>query len=387
VGVLRQRRLLDRAARRSRAPRLASVWLSLCGALACSAEAPPQGDSACTLRAALVGGSAEESYLGLTREQQNAVLQLRFFRENGTLLDACSGVLFAPGRVLTARHCMHGETPARVELRFGADAAVADHVLSALETSEHPELDLAIVSFEADSLPADYARAISAAPDGLPSSLVDHVAVLAGYGLSEAALSEGRRFAAEPITALEPDSVVVSGGDVSGACLGDSGGPLLGRGVDGLVRVYGVLSAGSVTCRGDDRYTRLDVDPDWASGVGLLGQRNEVVACDGVNAEGRCFGEVAVWCEADELQRAECAAPAACGWDEVARGYRCRDSAGDPCRGVPDSGTCEGARARVCSSGSLLEVDCEACADTCMLSPATGRVACAIVEPSASTSD
>jgi hypothetical protein len=326
-----------------------------------------------------VGGSAEESYLGLTREQENAVLQVRFFRENGVLLDACSGLLFAPGRVLTARHCTHGEDPARAELRFGADAAAPDHVIAVLETSEHPELDLAIVGFDAEALPAGYAQAISAAPDGLPASLVGDIAVLAGYGVSESALSEGRRFAAEPITAVEPESVVVSGGDASGACLGDSGGPLLGRGIDGLVRVYGVLSSGSLTCRGDDRYTRVDVDPEWASGVGLPGQRDEVAACDGVSAEGRCFGEVAMWCESGQLQRAVCAAPAACGWDEGARGYRCGDGADDPCQGVSDSGTCEGARARVCSAGTLLEVDCEACADSCVLSPATGRVACAFL--------
>jgi hypothetical protein len=245
---------------------------------------------------------------------------------------------------------------------------------------EHPELDLLAMTFDAGALPPELVAPIPAAVAELPASLLGSVAVLAGFGVADAG-SDLLRFAAEQVADLDTTSISVDGGGVSGACHGDSGGPLLGRAVDGFVRVYGVLSEGSLSCRGEDRYTRLDTDSQWASLVGLTeAAAAESADCGRVSEEGRCFGDVAIWCEAGMLERNACHPPAACGWNEAAHGYRCGDPAQDRCQGVSDDGSCDGSRALTCSAGKLLAVSCDECADTCVIAAATGRVACAFVD-------
>jgi secreted trypsin-like serine protease len=49
----------------------------------------------------------------------------------------------------------------------------------------------------------------------------------------------------------------------TGACVGDSGGPLLGKTMDGRIEVLGLLEAGSASCTGEDFYTRLDRLKSW----------------------------------------------------------------------------------------------------------------------------
>jgi secreted trypsin-like serine protease len=68
---------------------------------------------------------------------------------------------------------------------------------------------------------------------------------------------------------------VVDGEGRTGACAGDSGGPLLVADSSGQARVAGVLDRGSADCLGLDLYTRIDALADWIERVSALGAVGE----------------------------------------------------------------------------------------------------------------
>jgi hypothetical protein len=331
------------------------------------------------LRAAIVGGSEDETFLSLTDAQENAVVQLRFFASDGIPTNVCSGVLIGDDRVLTVAHCIDRQERTIGEIRFGARAESPDHLVRVTEVLVHPDFEIAVARFRAEDLPDGYATPIPLPEGEIARNLVGSVATLAGHGQSEFESVTTRRFVSETVTAVGEEFLVTSGGELSGACRGDSGGPLFGRALDGFVRVYGVLEDGTLICRGDDRYTRVDADPQWEGFAGSTTTR-ETTACGEITEEGRCYGEAAVWCEGGQLRRMACPAGERCGFSSGASGYRCVDAASDPCAGVPDSGQCDGSRALVCDDGVLLRVDCVECADRCVIVPTNGQVACASLE-------
>ena len=71
------------------------------------------------------------------------------------------------------------------------------------------------------------------------------------------------RFAEEPIAEIGPLEISMDGQGRTGACAGDSGGPLLVADGSGSPRIAGVLSAGSVDCLGVDLYVRSDSFLRW----------------------------------------------------------------------------------------------------------------------------
>jgi hypothetical protein len=102
----------------------------------------------------------------------------------------------------------------------------------------------------------------------LPLAFEDEVrvgdrATLAGFGLDENGDVGERRFVEETIVEVDDELVVVHGEGESGACTGDSGGPLLLRTASGELRVAGVLSVGSASCVEIDVYQRIGPVADW----------------------------------------------------------------------------------------------------------------------------
>jgi hypothetical protein len=201
--------------------------------------------------------------------------------------------------------------------------------------------------------------------------------VIAGFGVtSELTLGE-RAFAAVDVATVDESYFVTSAAPFSGACIGDSGGPLLARDRNGIPRVLGLLSSGSGSCRGRDSFSRLDLNDELLELVPEL-EPNEDLDCEGLGTSGACFSsELALWCEGRALRREPCADGRACGWDEAAAGYRCLDSAADdPCASVSSFGVCERGVARRCDAGALMQDDCAGCGLGCVRDPLSGQVGC-----------
>jgi hypothetical protein len=93
---------------------------------------------------------------------------------------------------------------------------------------------------------------------------------LAGYGVSESRGAGSLAFVVEAITRVEESHLVVDGRGTTGACAGDSGGPLLGTTAEGDVRVLGVLDHGDASCTNEDFYTRADRWVTWEPLARLL---------------------------------------------------------------------------------------------------------------------
>jgi hypothetical protein len=88
-------------------------------------------------------------------------------------------------------------------------------------------------------------------------------AELAGYGTTETDATGRRLFTSEKIVEVDDTFITVDGQGRSGACTGDSGGPLLVATNAGEPAVAGILSVGSADCRGIDRYVRVDRAWRW----------------------------------------------------------------------------------------------------------------------------
>jgi len=80
-----------------------------------------------------------------------------------------------------------------------------------------------------------------------------------------------KRFAASTVSHIDPSFVTVQSAGVdgaTGACVGDSGGPLLAGDSGGGYQVAGFLSRGSADCRGSDIY--VSGVAAWLQSVGAL---------------------------------------------------------------------------------------------------------------------
>jgi hypothetical protein len=244
--------------------------------------------------------------------------------------------------VLTARHCVDFDADGTWD-QVQPDAARATTVIvgspndpsasrvPAEGAALHPTLDVALVEGafgDAVGLPLrPVAGSLSEAWIGSPVEL-------SGYGFDEWGAAGNLRFVTETVARVEDDFLVVDGRGRTGACVGDSGGPLLGRDDDGSTRVLGVLDHGDKSCRREDFYVRVDALADWAPFTAAISDDPEVATCDGLNERGACLRGRAMWCDGDRPRSELCAPEAPCGWSRPDAGFRCVSEGEDPCLGL-----------------------------------------------------
>ena len=352
------------------------------GLAACSSSNRQEVDpaEACpgTTQQALVNGSARESYLALGQDQIRAIVQVV---DAVKAPDAggpfCSGVFATPEWVLTAGHCLEIGSPQVIATVEGLLAPIA---LPVIRTVAHPSEDVALLQVTGSALSDASVKTGTAGTSPIPAGgasvgrLAQGVAVeMAGYGSTESGTTGDLRFLVESIAAIDAASITVSGFGASGACLGDSGGPLLIRGADGRVEVAGVLSTGSASCRETDTYIRLDPIRGWIQALtGPFASSDP--GCGGIASEGRCLYGSALWCSGAVLLSDVCRGGESCGWDPAQMGYRCVPSGTGACQGIDSIGICEAGAARWCSRGSLTSQAC-GCAP-CRIDAASGKPSC-----------
>ncbi len=319
----------------------------------CPAEAPTECASA--------PAADEESFLGLDEALLTALVDARAPIAGGE--GRCAGFFVQPDVVLTALHCRD---------LFEADdanvAAANGAAMTVLSSVPHPTLDLLLLDVTATAAGA----LDEMVPFALAAPLADEQLLGARVELTGTSRGGGRFFDVLDVIGVNASTLVVNGPVGTGACDGDSGGPLLWRGPDGAVEAIGVLSSGSPGCQGRDTFVRLD---NLAPGF-LPGQAPVAQPCGGLSDVGRCYDQTAAWCEEGAPAAATCDR---CGWRE-GQGFRCLlAEEADACEGLSDLGTCEAGVARWCQDGAQQEQDCVPCG--CQVLPATGRARCGVPVP------
>lgn len=233
----------------------------------CSVSTGPAGpddlDKSCdtgVATAALFNGRPDPGTVTLSASQRRSIVAVVI--DPGPAEGLCTGTLIADGFVLTAAHCA---TYREIEVRFGPNIARPSLAVEVAERHVHPgapDIDVALLELPYSGI----ADEVDAEPVPIWPSLVDSSWVgddvdIAGRGLTEDNTVGELLFATEPVTRVDRFTLTVDGGGKSGACVGDSGGPLL-VGSD-QVYVAGLLSNGSDTCLMEDNYVRVDRVRAW----------------------------------------------------------------------------------------------------------------------------
>lgn len=323
-------------------------------------------------RAPILWGSSNSKLFGLLGAQRRAVVEVSV-GDVQTEAGACSAVVVARHAMLTAAHCLGGalSTPEwiSVGIRDTAGTQGSTFIVSVDEVFLHPYLDVAImVSGALERLDSDIVMPLTPHTAALGREWVGTPVEIAGFGVTETRSPDGPRFVTEEVSRVEDDHLVVDGKGWSGACVGDSGGPALGRDDTGAVRVLGILDDGDRSCVGEDFFIRLDRLNNWAPYAELVAPHEASGApCDGLVAAGECFRGRAMWCDGSSAHVDDCKAGGKqCGWDSDSAGFRCVAAESDPCSGLGSFARCEEGQVISCSRGRLRSVDCLACGTSCV---------------------
>jgi len=327
-----------------------SAWLLL----GCHDGSP---ESVCAVHDAIVGGDSDA--LASLGPAKRAIVRL----ETPGSAEHCSAAVIAPHWLVTAKHCAADVQQRIVSFSIGEGASLRRGSTSVMVA--HPERDVMLVrlvDFDSLDLPV-----LPIWTDDVDSHWIGRSVTLAGYGAD----ADGQRGNLAAVRAslinVDPTSLEVDSDGDSGACEGDSGGPLLWTDGSGKTFSLGVLRSGSTSCRGTDKYARLDTLQQWLEDSMAAA---DAEPCAGVSVAGTCDSHLPHYCKDGLPIFDECPSGKSCGWDATASGVRCVTPETDACQGALD-GRCEGDDLLMCDQGQLRRTSCGPCAH-CVRAPLGG---------------
>lgn len=222
--------------------------------------------------AAVVGPSADGAALA-----PGAIMILT---RSGSAAGYCSGVVAAPGAVLTAAHCVPPGAALKV---FFRDAAGGPVLLDVAEVERHPDYRADAIRKRERSIDLALVRLPAPLPERFRPATLGGVRAatapgtrfrVAGYGLGrEGEAATSGTFRVATLAARAPLSGVLlwaedPEGRGAGACTGDSGGPVFAGDGDAVVAVT-VWSAGKEKARCGALTQAVWIEPQraWIDGV------------------------------------------------------------------------------------------------------------------------